>query len=71
LSDHPRGGFFVFDGVMVLAAGSVLPHRQDVYHKFGFVGYCSRQCRSGPSGLSGYRHEVIVICPQLLCSPGS
>jgi hypothetical protein len=26
----------------------------------------SRQYRSGPSGLSGYRHEVIVICPQLL-----
>jgi hypothetical protein len=35
LSDNPRGGFFVFDGVMVLPAGSVLPHRQDVYHKFG------------------------------------
>jgi len=34
----PGGGFFVFDGVMVLAAGSVLPHRQDVYHKFGLVG---------------------------------
>jgi hypothetical protein len=37
MSDDPRGGFFVFDGVMVLAAGSVLPHRQDVYHKFGLV----------------------------------
>jgi hypothetical protein len=37
MSDDPRGGFFVFDGVMVLAAGSALPHRQDVYHKFGLV----------------------------------
>jgi hypothetical protein len=29
--DDPRGGFFVFDGVMVLAAGLVLPDRQDVF----------------------------------------
>jgi hypothetical protein len=32
-----KGRVFVFDGVMILAAGSVLPHRQDVYHKFGLV----------------------------------
>jgi len=27
----------VFDGVTVLGADSVPPHRQDVYHKFGLV----------------------------------
>jgi hypothetical protein len=31
MSDDPRGAFFVFDGVMVLAAGSVLQDRQDVF----------------------------------------
>jgi hypothetical protein len=80
----PRGVFFVFDDVTVLAAGrccrtartsiinlawlvrvSQFPLRPESDRNV-LTHYSSRQYRSGPSGLSGYRHEVIVMCPQLL-----
>jgi hypothetical protein len=62
-------------GLFEAFCASLLPTRTPLMGPFSLrpesdrnalTHYSSRQYRSGPSGLSGYRHEVIVTCPQLL-----